>query len=121
MILQAELYRDLNPNVILPIVLPLTCDSPDDIFNYRQCNVENPCWIGDGYCDFKTVGGYYTEEYHPNHSSCPEMIDNGKCGSDLELLDECDNKIAVMTLMIHILKMMGAILHILFFYLLLGW
>ena len=109
MILQAELYRDLNTNVTLPTVLPLTCDFPNDELNYSQCDVENPCWVGDGYCDSDAVGGYNTEGCHSdggdcvcdfpddwfNYSSCPETyacsIGDGTCDWDLQQLDECNN------------------------------
>lgn len=109
MILQARLYRDLNANVTLPTVLPLTCDFPEDGLNYSQCDVENPCWIRDGYCDYGTEDGYNTEGCHSDGGDCicdfPDdgfdysacnkthacMIENGECDWELELLNECNN------------------------------
>jgi len=112
MILHAGLFRGLSANVTLPTVLPLSCSFPDDGFNYSQCDVQDLCWIGDGYCDADLLAGYDTDECNNdggdcacefpddgfNYSSCnvekPCWIGNGWCDSYYEedyLSDECNN------------------------------
>lgn len=102
MILQAGLYQGLSANVILPTVIPLTYDFPDDGLNYSQCDVENNCWVGDGYCDFDVLAGYNTESCISdggdcacdfptdgfNYSSCDDRyvcrVNDGTCDRDLQ-------------------------------------
>lgn len=70
MILHAGLYRGLSANVTLPIVTPLTCTFPNDGFNYSSCDVENMCWVGDGFCDLDELSGYNTDQCNFDGQDC---------------------------------------------------
>ena len=47
---------------------------PSDFFDYSQCDVANPCWIGNGFCDFSD---YMGKECNFDGGDCPDLSPKG--------------------------------------------
>jgi len=91
MILQAGMYRNLSAaNVTIPEVTAPICNFPDDGFNYNACLVDNPCRVGDGFCDTDSVSGYNTSECNLDGGDCRcDFPDDGFDYSKCEVENPC--------------------------------
>ena len=81
-----------------------TCCFPNDGFDYSGCNVENPCWIGDGKshdgeyntveCNFDGGDWLFPSTDGFDYYSCnvenPAFIGNGFCDDDAYNNAECN-------------------------------
>jgi trypsin len=47
---------------------------PSDGFDYSNCDVMNPCWVGDGFCDFSD---YMGKECNLDGGDCPDLSPRG--------------------------------------------
>jgi len=72
MLLSSALYRDLSNSITSsPTPVPGdACAFPNDGFNYTNCQVPNPCYIGDNNCDDDPLSGYNTEQCNFDGRDC---------------------------------------------------
>ena len=81
-----------------------TCCFPNDGFDYSECHVDFPCWVGDGIandgkyktqkCNFDGGDWLFPADDGFDYSNCkvdnPGFIGNGKCDNDVYNNAECN-------------------------------